>query len=126
MISKISSREELKEISAENKEKNSTINPIVNLLTFFTISNAIIFYPYNQSSTYLMLLLGVIIMLKRNYKIFLKMIVSYYGRKIENVCPIYYQIFIEVFILRGMMCGYALKNITANTKLIEIIESLEM
>lgn len=126
MVSKISKKEEAKDFSVETKEKNSMINPIVNLLTFFTISNAIFFYPYNKSSTYLMLLLGIIILLNQNYKIFCKMIVSYLiVAKFKVFCPVYYQIFIEVFILRGMLCGYALKNISANTKFITIIEALE-
>lgn len=126
MVFKISKKEEIKYFSDESREKSSMINPIVNLLTFFTISNAIFFYPYNQSSTYLMLLIGVILLLNQNYKLFFKMTVSYFiVAKLKAFCPIYYQIFIEVFVLRGMMCGYALKNITVNTKLIEMIESLE-
>lgn len=45
--------------------------------------------------------------------------------KLKTFCPLYYQAFIEIFIIRGILCAYTIKNLTAGTKLLTIIESLE-
>ena len=62
----------------------------------------------------------------KNYVLSIKMAVTYFIlSKLKLICPLYYQAFVEIFIVRGMLCGYAIKNLTAGTKLITIIEALE-
>ncbi|MDY5741606.1 MAG: ATP-binding cassette domain-containing protein [Lachnospiraceae bacterium] len=108
------------------KAEYSKINPIVNLIVFFTAANAIFFYPSKQSSSYLMGIVAIVFLFNKNYMLTIKMTISYFIiSKLKLCCPLYYQAFIEIFIARGMMCGYALKNLTVNTKLITIIEALE-
>ncbi|UTC64004.1 ATP-binding cassette domain-containing protein [Treponema sp. OMZ 788] len=128
MISQILNKKKIEENVFITKENNtaSKINPVVNLIVFFTIANAVFFYPVEQSSVYLMLLTGIIIFLNKNYMLLVKMVIFYFLlAKVKMFCPLYYQVFIEIFLMRGTICAYALKNITANTKLITIIESLE-
>lgn len=128
MVSKIKHKKDIedKTLSKDKAKALSKINPIVNLIVFFTIANAIFFYPSGQSSVYLMGLLGAALILNKNYKLSIKMVITYFLiNHLKVFCPLYYQAFIEIFIIRGMMCGYALKNLTVNTKLMAIIESLE-
>lgn len=113
--------------SVENKKAGySKVNPIVNLIVFFTAANAVFFYPSKQNSIYFMGIVATVCLFNKNYMLSIKMAVTYFVlSKLRMVCPLYYQAFIEIFIIRGMMCGYALKNVTGNTKLITIIEALE-
>lgn len=121
------SRHSESEAEREKKApKCSRVNPIVNLMVFFTAAHALFFYPAGQSSIYLMGLFAMMFLLNGNYKLSIRMASLYLVlSKLTLFCPLYYQAYIELFIIRGMMCGYALKNVTANTTLMMIIEALE-
>ncbi len=128
MIGKLKSVKKIKlKYNIERKKiEYSNINPIVNLIVFFSVANAIFFYPSKQSSIYLMGVAAIVFLFNKNYMLSIKMAVSYFViSKLKAFCPLYYQAFIEIFIIRGMICGYALKNLTVNTNLITIIEALE-
>lgn len=113
-------------VKNDRKEVFSSLNPIVNLIVFSTIANAVFFYPSGQSSIYLMVLVSIILVMNKNYNHTIKMLFKYFLiNKMKVLFPPYYQSFIEIFMLRGMVCGYTLKNLTTNTKLITIIEALE-
>ncbi|VJF94248.1 ABC transporter ATP-binding protein [Streptococcus pneumoniae] len=128
MIDKLKSVRNVKNKNSIEKKKTnySKVNPIINLIVFFTVANAIFFYPSNQSSIYLMGIVAIVFLFNKNYVLSIKMAVTYFIlSKLKLICPLYYQAFVEIFIVRGMLCGYAIKNLTAGTKLITIIEALE-
>lgn len=126
MIHLLKSSKNIVNIQSPNLNNYSKINPIVNLIVFFTMANAIFFYPSGQSSSYLMALLALIFMFNKNFMLSIKMTLLYVVLDtLKMLCPLYYQTFIEIFIIRGMMCGFAFKNLSTNTRLITIIESLE-
>ena len=128
MIDKLKSVRNVKNKNSIEKKKTnySKVNPIINLIVFLTVANAIFFYPSNQSSIYLMGIVAIVFLFNKNYVLSIKMAVTYFIlSKLKLICPLYYQAFVEIFIVRGMLCGYAIKNLTAGTKLITIIEALE-
>lgn len=128
MIDKLKSAKNVKNKYSTEKKKTdySKVNPIINLIVFFTVANAIFFYPSNQSSIYLMGIVAIVFLFNKNYMLAIKMAVTYFViSKLKIFFPLYYQAFIEIFIVRGMLCGYTIKNLTAGTKLITIIEALE-
>ncbi|WP_165620565.1 ATP-binding cassette domain-containing protein [Streptococcus equi] len=128
MIDKLKSVRSVKNKDSIEKKRTdySKVNPIINLVVFFTVANAIFFYPSNQSSIYLMWIVAIVFLFNKNYMLSIKIVGTYFViSKLKTFCPLYYQAFIEIFIVRGMLCAYTLKNLTAGTKLITIIEALE-
>ncbi|MGT2754571.1 ATP-binding cassette domain-containing protein [Streptococcus ovis] len=126
MIDKLKSVRSVKNKNSIEKTEYSKVNPIINLIVFFTVANAIFFYPSNQSSIYLMGIVVIVFLFNKNYMLSIKMAGIYFViSKLKTFCPLYYQAFIEIFIVRGMLCAYTLRNLTASTKLLTIIEALE-
>lgn len=108
----------------EEKGNRSKINPIVNIVVFFAMANAIFMYPYNQSSVYLLLVSVVVLLLNQNYKLACKEIIVYSVMFVlKQILPIAMQVVVEIFLLRGICARYAFLNIMESSNLLRVIES---
>lgn len=103
---------------------HASINPIVNVICFFAIVNAIFIYPYNVSSIYLFILTSCILAINRNFKRIGKGLLIYSVIfAIKPVFPLSLQVVIEIFVLRGICANMAFCNITDHTTLLELIDA---
>ncbi|MDO5726173.1 MAG: ATP-binding cassette domain-containing protein, partial [Tissierellia bacterium] len=125
MTKHMKSKTERKISKKSQKLKPPNINPIVNILVFFAMANAIFLYPATKSSIYLMLILSFVLILNFNFYICIKAWIAYgILNLLKFYAPMYFKVVFEVFLIRGFMTNYALKNIIEKTETIYIIEAL--
>ncbi|MDO5718997.1 MAG: ATP-binding cassette domain-containing protein [Tissierellia bacterium] len=125
MLSKMRGDKEERLVEKSDEVKSGFVNPIVNIIVFLAMANAIFLYPANQSSIYLLAIILIVFLLNKNFAMSIKLSIIYLVLSyIKSLAPIYFKVAIEVFLIRGIMTGFCMKNIIAKRKTIEIIEAL--